>query len=209
MAYAFAGASNQHLTCAAPVTGNPMTMAAWFRPDNVTGNKSILTLGTGDNQQRYWLYNAGTSITYEAHDSVAFSSISQAAGYSAGTWGHACAVELSGSGRRVYGNGTLGSTSSAVRNPASVDEFYIGIGRLNSAFQLPMTGQIAEVGVWSAALTADEVRSLSQGVACRRVRPQSLVFYAPLIRSLQDLARNATITNGNSATVEVHPRIYA
>jgi hypothetical protein len=40
------------------------------------------------------------------------------------------------------------------------------------------------------------------------VRPQSLVFYAPLIRSLQDLARNATITNGNSATVEVHPRIY-
>jgi len=209
MSYAFAGASNQYLTCAAPVTGNPMTMAAWFRPDNVTGNKTILTLGTGDNAQRYWLYNSGTTIVYEARDSVSFSQISIASNVQANTWHHACAVEIAVAGRRIYGNGTLGSTSSAVRNPTSVDEFYIGIDRLNSGFQLPMTGQIAEVGVWNTALTIDDVRSLSQGIACRLVRPQNLVFYAPLIRDLNDLARGVALTNGNGATVQIHPRIYS
>jgi hypothetical protein len=209
MAYAFAGTSNQHLTCAAPVTGNPMTMAAWFRPDNVTGVKTILSLGTGDNTQRYWLYNNATLVAYDARDAAGVSSASVSGVASAGTWSHACAVEFAGAGRRVYGNGVVSGASNAARTPASIDEFYIGIDRATDTFSNPMTGQIAEVGVWSAALTADEVRSLSQGVACRLVRPQSLLFYAPLIRTLQDLARNATLTNGNSATVEVHPRIYA
>lgn len=209
MAYAFVGTSNQYLTSTAPATGNPLTMAAWFRPQNIVGVKTILTLGTGDNTQRYWLYNASSTVSLDSRDAAGFSSISIASGVSAGVWHHACAVELAGSGRRIYGNGTLGSTSAAARNPASVDEFYVGIDRASNTFSNPMTGDIAEVGVWSAALTADEVRSLAQGVACRLVRPQSLVFYAPLIRELQDLARNATITNGNTATVIDHPRIYA
>jgi hypothetical protein len=40
------------------------------------------------------------------------------------------------------------------------------------------------------------------------VRPQSLRFYAPLIRDLQDVRGGLTITNTNSATVANHPRVY-
>ena len=40
------------------------------------------------------------------------------------------------------------------------------------------------------------------------IRPQSLVFYAPLIRNLIDAKGGRTITNNNGATVAVHPRIY-
>jgi hypothetical protein len=71
------------------------------------------------------------------------------------------------------------------------------------------SGDIAEVGVWNVALTADEIASLADGFTCDRVRPQSLVFYAPLIRDLADLAGGRAITNNNTATVANHPRVYA
>lgn len=70
-------------------------------------------------------------------------------------------------------------------------------------------GDIAEVGVWNVALTAAEIASLADGMTCDKVRPQSLVFYAPLVRDLQDVRGGLTITNTNTATVANHPRVYA
>ncbi len=72
-----------------------------------------------------------------------------------------------------------------------------------------MTGQIAEVGIWNVALTDAEIASLADGMTCDKVRPQSLVFYAPLVRDLQDVRGGLTITNNNTATVANHPRVYA
>ena len=46
-------------------------------------------------------------------------------------------------------------------------------------------------------------------MTCDKVRPQSLVFYAPLVRNLQDVKGGLTISNNNTATVAVHPRVYA
>jgi hypothetical protein len=45
-------------------------------------------------------------------------------------------------------------------------------------------------------------------MTCDKIRPQSLVFYAPLVRNLVDTKGGLTITNNNSATVADHPRIY-
>jgi len=68
---------------------------------------------------------------------------------------------------------------------------------------------IAEVGVWNVELTAAEIASLAAGMTCDKVRPQSLVFYAPLVRDLIDAKGGLTITNNNTATVVNHPRVYA
>ena len=70
-------------------------------------------------------------------------------------------------------------------------------------------GLIAEVGIWNVALTQPEIASLAAGYTCDKVRPQSLVFYSPLIRNLQDVRGGLTITNNNTATVANHPRVYA
>jgi hypothetical protein len=69
-------------------------------------------------------------------------------------------------------------------------------------------GDVAEVGVWSVALTDDEVASHAKGFSAKRIRPQSLVFYAPLIRNAQDVRGALALTNNNSATVANHPRVY-
>ena len=70
-------------------------------------------------------------------------------------------------------------------------------------------GQYAEVGVWHETLTAAEIASLGAGVTCDKIRPQNLVFYAPLVRDLNDQKGGLTITNNNAATVAAHPRVYA
>ena len=72
-----------------------------------------------------------------------------------------------------------------------------------------MGGAIAEVGIWNAALTAAEVASLAKGMPCDKIRPQSLVFYAPLVRDLIDQKGGLAITNNGGATVANHPRVYA
>jgi len=71
-----------------------------------------------------------------------------------------------------------------------------------------MNGLIAEVGIWNVALTVAEIASLAKGITCDKVRPQSLVFYAPLVRDLSDQKGGRAITNNNGATVANHPRIY-
>jgi hypothetical protein len=69
-------------------------------------------------------------------------------------------------------------------------------------------GLMADIGIWNVGLTAAEIASLAKGMACDKVRPQSLVFYAPLARDLIDVRGGRTITNNNTATVANHTRIY-
>ena len=83
-------------------------------------------------------------------------------------------------------------------------------GRFNNGtIGLFAVGRIAEVGIWNAALTAAEIASLAKGMTCDKVRPQSLVFYAPLVRDLIDARGGRAITNNNGATVAAHTRVYA
>ena len=68
---------------------------------------------------------------------------------------------------------------------------------------------MAEVGVWNVALTAAEIASLAKGMTPDKIRPQNLVFYAPLVRNLIDQKGGLALTNNNGATVANHPRVYA
>ena len=98
------------------------------------------------------------------------------------------------------GNGAIPATTS---NNSALDSYRIG--KISTYWS---TGDFAELGMWQASLTAEEVASLAKGMTCEKIRPQSLVFYTPLIREIQDLARGMTLTD-TSTTVANHPRVYA
>jgi hypothetical protein len=125
------------------------------------------------------------------------------------SWRHAAHTYNPSAFARVYLDGTLdgertsGVPASLYNTPANLQiGGYVGAS-------LFFDGLIAEVGIWSAALTAAEIASLAKGMTCDKVRPQSLVFYAPLVRDLIDAKGGLTITNNNTATVANHPRVYA
>lgn len=61
-------------------------------------------------------------------------------------------------------------------------------------------GYVAEVALWGATLSAEEIRSLYSGVPADRIRPQNLAFYAPLIRDLNTVVGDYTLSPESGTT---------
>jgi hypothetical protein len=209
MAYEFAAASSQYLSSNNPVSAAPLTVAAWARVNNTIGNKVIVSLNQNSGTDRFVLYVGNAVLYWFVNSSSGFGQAASSTNVSANNWFHACAVETSSNNRAIYLNGGSVGTNTATRTPLNINAVNIGVDRNNNTNVSLMSGLIAEVGIWNAALTAAEVASLAKGMTCDKVRPQSLVFYAPLVRDLIDAKGGLTITNNNGATVANHPRVYA
>lgn len=214
MAYQLASASSQYLTISSvPVAAAPLTMCCWFNPTTVNTTMTLMYIGNAANTHRFFMSIRGTDALKAIQLSVLESGVgstltTSTIAASANTWQHAAAVITSTTSRTIYLNaGNSATTTSAALAPQNVDVFSIGARQATTFGQL-MNGSIADVGVWDAALTVDEINSLYRGAACNQVRPQNLRFYAPLIRDLIDIKGGRTITNNNTATVSNHPRVY-
>jgi hypothetical protein len=220
MAYDFNGSNQSATATSSPVTTEPLTIAAWFKSDVNNARTVIVSLGdttgSGANAQPFWALvedgtKAGDPICATAYSTLGSTNeATSTSGFVTGTWYHGCAVFTSLSRRTIYLNGGSSATNTTALGSRvqSIDKTAIGcLARsTNSAFY---NGQIAEVGIWNTDLTAAEIASLADGMTCDKVRPQSLVFYAPLVRDLIDVKGGLTITNNNTATVANHPRVYA
>jgi len=224
MAYSFNG-STQYLSAAASPLGTGQlgdhTIALWVNGAEATGARttpfsiSRSTETAGANNPSILIQTAitGSAVLYfaRANSSAAgtgWLTIEGGAAFT-GAWNHVC-VTLSGTTGRLYVNGTEAASSTAASVPTQTGMDRLGVGAFVRGNVLThFNGRTAEVGIWNVALTAAEIASLAKGFTCDRVRPQSLVFYAPLIRDLHDIARGLAITNNNTATVANHPRVYA
>lgn len=220
MAYNFVRASSQYLSLdSAPITDYPLTIACWYRiaPANLASNMLLVVPASSTTVSRISLNYNGAASPRRAPQIAAVSTSNvtgnvaiYAQTISSDTWYHAAAA-CSTSNFVAYYNGLPGATVSSTDVAVSgINRLYIG-GRFdppsNSATGF-LDGNIAEVGMWNVALTTDEIASLAKGMTCNLVRPQSLVFYAPLIRNLQDVRGGLTLTNNNTATVANHPQVY-
>jgi hypothetical protein len=217
MAYEFTAASSQYLsTASTPVSSLPCTLACWFRVTNTSLNNVLVTLDSGASS-RITITNNGTASPKRAVQATTFNSSNvfgrialNTESYAADTWYHAAGVFETSTTLNAYFNGNAGTLDPTDGVSVSgINKILIGARTASGTIGQYHGGQLAEVGVWNAALTAAEVASLAKGMTCDKVRPQSLVFYAPLVRDLQDVRGGLTITNNNTATVANHPRVYA
>jgi hypothetical protein len=218
MAYEFAAASSRYLsTASTPVSSLPCTLACWFRITSTSNNTALVTLDSGASS-RIQISNNGSTFPKRAVQAVTFNSSNSfgriginESSYSANEWYHAAGVFETNSIINAYFNANIGTivTSSPEVSVSGINKILVGARTSAGAVGQFHNGQIAEVGVWNVALTAAEVSSLAKGMTCDKVRPQSLVFYAPLVRELIDQKGGLTITNNNAATVANHTRVYA
>lgn len=208
MAYSFTAASSQYLSASSLVAGVPMTIAFHsVTPTTAVADQAIVSVGAS-NGNRNQISRSGTNI---AANSIGTNSVSALASgqITASTPFHAAGVFASATSRTFFFNGTqVATNTNDVGTQSAFTETLIGTRRAAS-IGLYYTGNISEVGIWNAALTAAEIASLAKGMTCDKVRPQSLVYYAPLVRDLIDQKGGLTITNNNGATVANHPRVYA
>lgn len=217
MAYNFTAASSQALaTASTPITSAPLTIACWARATTINQTQVMVSIDQSGANSRFTLFllNTDNKLYFTAVGASTAAGVNQLAGSAAvsqNTWFHAAGTIISArTTRRSYLDGTLvGEVVSAV-DPGASSPNQISIGqRISTTAGAYFSGDIAEVGVWNTDLTTAEIASLADGMTCDKVRPQSLVFYAPLVRDLIDVKGGLTITNNNTATVANHPRVYA
>jgi hypothetical protein len=220
MAYNFVRASSQYLgTLTAPATDMPLTMAAWINPTGAPESvvRAVISINNPNaadgSRGSYRLVIPANTTVFRAVQQISgaggsFALADTASGaVIAGQWQHSAAVFSSASSRTIYASTTSSVTTTTTATVPVVERLLIGGAEL-PAIGSYMNGLIAEVGIWNAALTDVEINSLAKGMACDKVRPQSLVFYAPLARDLIDVRGGLAITNNNTATVANHTRIY-
>lgn len=216
MARFFDDASSEYLENDTAVVGDvPLTLAAWIYSDDVASgdDQSIIFVGDKDVSGAHFM------LRYDATDPGDFilarhrasgpQGNATAGTVTVNTWHHAAAVFASDTSRTAYFNGSPGSEETTnVTGAITPDR--ISIGRAgDSSPGNHFSGRIAETAVWDAALTAPEIASLSKGFSPLFIRPQNLVFYAPLIRD-EDLDRvgGLSLTAFNTPTVAEHTRVF-
>jgi hypothetical protein len=203
MAYQFTAANSRYLSAGATVTALPFTMSCWV---NAAANAFGVCMAFGNGAGLRVLLGIDINKSFIQTDSLFSYSTNT---YAANTWTHVAATARSGSGGgQPWLGGVGGATIAPTFSNLTPTETFIG-ARRNTTIGVYLTGLIADAAVWNAELTADEIKSLSTGMTADKVRPQSLVFYAPLVRDLIDAKGGLTITNNNTATVANHPRVYA
>lgn len=214
MARLFDDASTEYLAVASAVVATtPLSMACWFNSDNAAARNVLMCVGD-TNAVNYQLLEAngtasGDPVAVWSNAGGAASSAVTTSGYTAGTWHHACGVFSADNARAVYIDGGSKGTESTNRAVSGLDTTAVGARYSNGAFDRYTSGMIAEAAVWSAALTDAEVAILALGVSPLLVRPESLVFYAPLIRDEdRDIVGGLALTAYNTPTIADHPRVY-
>ena len=215
MAYNFNGTNQSLQTSSAPASVLPVTMACWFNSTSATASQTLLSIAHSTNAfLGPRLIAAGSEVGDPIRADYTIGASTGAArtssGYSANTWHHACGVYPTSASRTAYLDGGNNATdTTSVAGSLAVNALTVA-GRFNvGSIGLITVGVIAEVGIWNAALTAAEIASLAKGMTPDKIRPQNLVFYAPLVRNLIDQKGGLTLTNNNAATVANHPRVYA
>jgi hypothetical protein len=213
MAYNFNG-TNQYLSvpdnATLDITGQ-LTIACFAKASTtISGAGPIVVKWIGgSNQRSYSIMIYQNKLLIDVTSLGTSASVLEIGGSTLiGTTQFHCAMSFTPSTNlTAYLNGNVEATTSSgvpVSIFNSTSPLTIGYLPINY-----FPGLIAEVGIWNAALTAAEIASLAKGMTCDKVRPQSLVFYAPLVRNLIDQKGGLTITNNNGATVANHPRVYA
>lgn len=215
MARLFNDAASDNLeTSTLPVSAAPLTMACFFRSDDITIAQDLMAISlVASSDQRFRLIAggnaAGDPVRANAR-TTASGTADTTTGYSANTWHHAAAVFASTTSRTAYIDGGSKGTNTTSLAPSGMTRFNIGVSQSNPVPSGYLSGDVCEAGIWNAALTDAEILSLAQGMSPRLVRPGSLVGYWRLLGNTSpevDLisANNLTVTG---AVKSPHYRVF-
>jgi len=202
-----AASSQSFSSLTTPITGLPLTIAAWFKPASTGANSVILCLGdSGSSTNLIELYYDATAQAMQMYDG-GVQAQSPTGINSTSTWYHVAGRASSGSLDSAK-NGTFGSAGAGVAQ--TVNAIYLGAQRFSGALSGFCDGALAEVGLWNVALAQSEITSLSLGYSPLMIRPQNLVDYWDCIgrgTNEIDWMGSAALTNTNGSTVVDHPPI--
>jgi hypothetical protein len=213
MAYQFNGATHVIRKDECLITGYPHTEFLRFRWPSGPGAGGVMC-GLFETST-----NDGFRIEGRANGTIRFTG--KAGGAASGTetstavadtnWHTAIGVATSAASRTCYLDNGGAVTNTTSLTPGTLVKTIIGAIETGSTLGANIYNyEIAEFAMWDVAdLTTEERAALNLGVSPAMIRPQSLKCYAPIIRGLQDLAKDASIFTLADAAVVEHPPVIA
>lgn len=213
MAYLFDG-TNDYIEAAGArgiATSFPISIAAWYITPTSSWStaEGICVISDDDSNPGLLLLISlnGTVGAQTRNNSGAVGSLTAtAANIVANKWTHVAGVFPSANSRTAYADGVPGAVNNTTSTFTASTLADINIGRAKrTTADIFAKGRVAEVGFWNAVLTQDEITALAKGVSPSKIRPQSLFFYAPLIREPIEL-RNGSPLTVSGPTVAEHVR---
>lgn len=180
MSRLFDDASNQFLEVdATDITAAPLTMACWFYSDDNALQQGLGFIGDKDVSNQYFallLTTTGKVAAATRQSSSTQAESTNGTAYTANAWHHACGVWSAANSRAAFLDGTDKGTEATSLTPTGADR--ISIAHLgDSSPSNPMSGRIAEFGIWTIALADADVALLAAGIPPTRVRPDALAHY--------------------------------
>jgi hypothetical protein len=217
MSYILSAITDHLYTLTEPVTTTPFTISAWFK-STATGANYVITSIDTPNSSGYQILGTieasggvgGTPVRAYNYNGSSFGVAASTTGFASGTWYHACGVFTSATSRAAFIDG--GSKGTDTTNIVGVpSELVIGRRRRNNAIGTwNANSLIAEVAVWSSALSDADVASLGGGASPLGIDSGNLAAYWPLttVTQLTDSQGSNDLTDGDAATWSAdHPTI--
>lgn len=189
----------------AAVSDVPITMAAWVFPVSFANDNTIMCVcnsSAADNSLLLALQSNGTAktVTYGAY----YRSAASTGALPSGKWTHVAGVIAGTADRKTFIRGVQDGSSTDATTVSGLNR--TALGRLARSSPVDyFNGKIFWPCIWSAALSASEIRSLASGVPPWLIRPRSIAS-CPDLTSLYDPFLRASWTN--SGTTLATPRMW-
>jgi hypothetical protein len=182
MARDFPGSAGNYLSLTNPVTALDLTaanisMSVWVKLDSITGSRPFVAKRNGSGIQ--YLFRIKTGTGGKVSFFIGGSELLSAASLSTGVWTHLC-VSKAGTGAnttKLYINGSLDSQANVSNPPDTNADFTLGFDSVEAAL---LDGQMQDVAIWTAALTADEAAALAKGGSPQMIQRASLIAHYPM-----------------------------
>lgn len=186
MSYFFNSDQRLYFAGAPSSWGPPFTVVGWFKRRNATAlEQHIWSIGvSGSVNNRYTLaLRSDHALGGVARTTGGTSAISPNTTTDTASWHHAAYIERAVNDRGVRLDGGTEGTSTDNRLPTGLNEIRLGLGMDGNFDALNL--KIAEVAIWSVALSAATLTSLAAGDS-PLAYTDGLVSYWPLQNNAND-----------------------
>lgn len=188
------------------------TLACWVNPDIVTNAEVLLGFIKDATGKMNYIHMRGDEpgdyFACARWDGTDWENCDSTTSGVAGTWFHVLGIITGDSKCEIYvNNGGYNSNANATVG-WTPDYIPVGAKWAGVAIDYELDGQICECAIWNVNdFTSEERQALADGFSPLFVRPQSLIFYTPAIRAVQDFISGTVLTATGTPAVANHPRI--
>ncbi|GAB6164271.1 hypothetical protein JCM19992_02710 [Thermostilla marina] len=166
-----------------PATTVPLTLAAWVFAERLDVYGDVLGLCRAAGESNGWFLQVrgpdGARAAAVACAGGTFAVAPSTGSCTASRWHHVAGVFSSHAARRVYLDGTPGTTETTNLVPSGVDTITVGAWQRLGSPTVFFPGGVAEAAVWTAALDAGEIAALAAGTSPLAIRRDALAAYWP------------------------------